>query len=121
MIAKLKEHNIFVRRLLSRAVHLCIVVTALGLSTFYADSLPADEPRQAMRYSTDKSWYDYESDRLVFPDSSVLSEPAKKVASRHDRVVNKIPPPQTNPWEGWTFFEDLGGLWGSFINIPWAR
>lgn len=105
----------------------CVFLIALGLSTTacYGDSAPADDSREAMRYSTDASWYDFDSDRLVFPDSGAMIEPGKKVANRHDRVVNKIQTTPTNYWDSWTFFGDFfeGMLeaWGTFIDIPWIR
>jgi hypothetical protein len=101
------------------------VFIGLGAIPCYADSGSADDSREALRYSTDSSWYDYDSDRLVFPDSGIISEPGKKVANRHDRLVSKVPESPTNFWDSWTFFGDFfGGIWeawGAFIDIPWIR
>ncbi len=105
----------------------CSFWVAIGLSATvcYGDSTSADDSREAMRYSTDASWYDYDSDRLVFPDSGVITEPGKMVANRHDRIVNKIQTTPTNFWDSWTFFGDFfGGMleaWGTFCDIPWIR
>ncbi|MCY2975552.1 MAG: DUF4129 domain-containing protein [Planctomycetota bacterium] len=102
-----------------------LIAIDLGATACYGESASVDDSREAMRYSTDASWYDYDSDRLVFPDSGVLSEPGKKVANRHDKVVNKIQTTPTNYWDSWTFFGDCfeGMLeaWGTLIDIPWIR
>lgn len=65
------------------------------------------DPRESMRYSTDNSWYDYDSDKLVFPDPSDLSRPAERIAKRHDYVKNKAEPATPLSWDflnGWIVF-----------------
>jgi len=73
-----------------------------------------------MRYSTDKSWYDYDSDSLVFPDARTLSKPAEALANRHNNVVMKVIPDETR----WTFFDDffgwIGDLWRTIVSANWS-